>query len=205
MSTLLVVQDRGVRPKGARQTSRNRRAYALAERVQDGARTLAAFVGVLAQAQWKTRVPKDGRTIGVIVHHVASIYPLEIEAAQSLAAGQPVTGVTLEHVKGRNATHAEMYADVTKEAALDLLWRNSEAAATAIRAMSDEHLDRAAPMSLYANAAVTCQFLLEDRVVRHSYHHLDRIQKALKAHDDALARLKQRLTARLEDDQHSAA
>ena len=38
---------------------------------------------------------------------------------------------------------------VTKEAALDLLRRNSAAAAAAIRAFSDEELDRAAAASLY--------------------------------------------------------
>ena len=38
--------------------------------------------------------PKDGRKIGVIVHHVASVYPMEIQLAQVLAEGKPVTGVT---------------------------------------------------------------------------------------------------------------
>ena len=69
---------------------------------------------------------------------------------------------------------------VTKEAALELLRRNSAAAAAAIRALSDEELERAAPASLYANAPITCQFMLEDHAVRHSYHHLARIRAALK-------------------------
>ena len=63
------------------------RAEALADRLEEGARALATFANTLTDAQWRTRVPKDGRTIGVIVHHVASIYPLEIELAQKLAAG----------------------------------------------------------------------------------------------------------------------
>ena len=40
-------------------------------------------------AEWQTRLPKDGRKIGVVVHHVATMYPLEIKLAQALAAGQP--------------------------------------------------------------------------------------------------------------------
>ena len=56
----------------------------------------------------------------------------------------------------------ETHDAVTKEAALDLLRSNSAAAAAAIRALSDEELDRAAPASLYADAPVTCQFMLED-------------------------------------------
>jgi hypothetical protein len=63
---------------------------------------------------------------------------------------------------------------------VELLRRNSAAAAAAIRALSEEELEQAAPASLYANAPVTCQFMLEDHAVRHSYHHLARIRAALK-------------------------
>jgi hypothetical protein len=47
------------------------------------------------------------------------------------------------------------------------------------RALSDEELDRAATVSLNADAPLTCQFFLEDHAVRHSYHHLARIRAAL--------------------------
>ena len=69
---------------------------------------------------------------------------------------------------------------VTKADAIDLLRRNSEAAANGIRALSDAQLDRAAAISLNADAPLTCQFFLEDHPVRHSYHHLARIRAALK-------------------------
>ena len=82
------------------------------------------------------------------------------------------TGVTWDDVHEMNAGHARENDAVTKEAALDLLRRNSTAAAAAIRALSDEELDRAAPVSLNADAPLTCQFMLEDHAVRHSYHHL---------------------------------
>lgn len=156
------------------------RANALADRLEEGARALASFASSLTDAEWNSTVPKDGRKIGVIVHHVASVYPIEVELAQTLAAGKPVTGVTMDGIHQMNAGHASDHDAVTREAALDLLRRNSEAAAAAIRALSDEELDRAAPASLYADAPITCQFMLEDHAVRHSYHHLARIQKTLK-------------------------
>jgi hypothetical protein len=108
------------------------------------------------------------------------MYPLEIQLSQVLAAGNPVTGVTWDDVHRMNAAHARESDTVTKEAALELLQRNSAAAAAAIRALSDEELDRAAPLSLNADAPLTCQFMLEDHPVRHSYHHLARIRAALK-------------------------
>ena len=159
----------------------SQRTTALADRLEQGARALAALAGGLTDAEWQTRVPKDGRKIGVIVHHVASVYPLEIQLAQTLAEGKPVTGVTMDGVHEMNAGHARDYDAVTKEAALDLLQRNSTAAAAAIRALSDEELARAAPVSLYSDAPLTCQFVLEDHAVRHSYHHLACIRGALKA------------------------
>jgi hypothetical protein len=156
------------------------RAQALADRLEEGARALAAFARTLTDVEWRTPFSTtDRRTIGVIVHHVASIYPLEIQLAQVLATGNPITGVTWDAVAEVNAGHASENDGATKEAALELLARNSANAAAAIRAVSDAQLAQAAPVSLYGDAPLTCQFFLEDHAVRHSYHHLARIRKAL--------------------------
>jgi hypothetical protein len=157
------------------------RSELLASRLEQGATALAAFASGLTADQWQARVPRDGRKIGVIVHHVASVYPLEIQLAQTIAGGKPVTGVTMDAVHEMNAGHARDNDGVTPEAAVELLQRNSAAAAAAIRALSDAELDRAAPVSLYFDAPLTSQFVLEDHAVRHSYHHLARIRGALEA------------------------
>jgi hypothetical protein len=158
----------------------SRRARALADRLEQGARALITFASGLTDAEWQTRVPGDGRKVGVTVHHVASVYPLEIKLAQTLAGGQPIEGVTMHDVNEMNARHAKEHDAVTKDETLDLLRRNSTAAEAAIRALSDEELDRAARASLYSDAILTCQFVLEDHAVRHSYHHLARMLAALK-------------------------
>ena len=157
----------------------NDRCEALAARLEAGATALAAFAATLSETEWQTRIPKDGRKVGVVVHHVASVYPIEIQLAQLLAAGQPISEVTWDAVHAMNADHAKDNDGVTKEAALGLLSKNSAAAAAAIRALSDSELDSAAPISLYGDATLTCQFMLEDHAVRHSYHHLERIRKAV--------------------------
>ena len=156
------------------------RTTALAERLEQGARALGDLAGGLTEAQWQTRLPGDGRKVGVVVHHVASMYPLEIQLAQALAAGQPIAGVAWDNVHAINAKHASEFDGVTKQQAIDLLRANSAAAADAIRALTDEQLDRAATISLNADAPLTCQFFLEDHAVRHSYHHLARIRAALQ-------------------------
>src|SRR5581483_9195137 len=109
-----------------------------------------------------------------------NMYPIEIQLAQTLASGKPISGVSWDNVHEINHGHAKDQDNVTKEAALDLLKRNSEAAAAAIRALTDQQLDEAHPISLNSDAPLTCQFFIEDHALRHSYHHFARIREALK-------------------------
>jgi hypothetical protein len=157
----------------------SQRSNALADRLEQGARALASLASSLTDEQWQTRIPKDGRKVGVVVHHVATMYPLEIQLAQLLAQGKPLTGVTWDVVHELNANHAKENDGVTKEAALELLKFNSSAAEGIIRGLSDQQLDNAALVSLNGDAPLTCQFILEDHAVRHSYHHLNRIRETL--------------------------
>jgi len=110
-------------------------ADALADRLEQEASALANDASALTTAEWQAHVPRNGSEIGVMVDHVASVYG---QLTQTIAGGEPGAGVTGEAVK------AEEHDSVTKEAALDLLRRNSSAAAAAIRALSDEELDQAA-------------------------------------------------------------
>lgn len=162
-----------------RATTTPPRATQLAERLEQGTRALMETAARLTDEQWRTPLPGDGRPIGVVVHHVASVYPIEIQLAQTVAAGRPITDVAMDDIHAMNAKHATDFADVTKAEAIALLAGNGSAAANAIRALSDEELATAAPVSLYAHAPVSCQFVLEDHAVRHSYHHLARIRAAL--------------------------
>ncbi|HEY0430753.1 MAG TPA: DinB family protein, partial [Pyrinomonadaceae bacterium] len=158
----------------------SRRAAALAARIEQGAAGLATFAEGLPEVEWLTPVSNtDKRPVGVIVHHVASVYPIEVEVAKTIASGQAITEVTWEAIAEMNAKHATDQAAVTREATLDLLLRNSSEAAAAVREFTDEQLDQAAPFSLSFGAPVTAQFVIEDHALRHSWHHLARIRKAV--------------------------
>lgn len=155
------------------------RAEILATTLEAGADALATLAASLTPTEWETRLPRDGRKVGVVVHHVASVYPLEIELAQKLAAGGALAGVTWDAVHEMNAGHARAHDGVSQDEAVSLLLTNAAAGAKAIRAMTDAELDQVAPNSLYGGAPLTCQFMLEDHAVRHSFHHLARIREAL--------------------------
>ena len=155
------------------------RANALAERIEQGAAALAAFAEGLSEEQWRRAIPPDGRSAGVIVNHVASIYPLEIELAQTLASGKPIVGVTWAAVADVNAKHAAENASCGKRETVELLRKNSKAAADAVRKLSDAELDQAAPVSLNHDAPLTTQFFIEDHALRHSFHHLAKLKASL--------------------------
>jgi hypothetical protein len=157
----------------------SKRAEALAQRIEQGAQTLAVFAQGLSDAQWRTAVPPDGRQVGVIIHHVASVYPIEIHLATEIASGKAVTEVTWGVVADMNAKHAQEHAAIGRQDTVELLRRNSHSAAEAVRAFTDEQLDRAAPFSLNADAPLTAQFVIEDHALRHSWHHLAKIKAVL--------------------------
>ena len=152
----------------------------MADRIEEGADLLAAFAETLSDKEWSTLVSAtDHRTVGVIVNHVASMYPIEIQLALTLASGRPIEGLTWDDVHALNGQHAKEHDGVTKEVAIELLRANSETASAAVRSLSDAELDTAAAVSLNADAPLTCQFFIEDHALRHSYYHLFRIRQTL--------------------------
>lgn len=155
------------------------RATVLAGRIAQGAEQIAAFAESLSDAQWNAAVPPDGRRAGVMIHHVASVYPLELDIARKLAAGESIAGVSWADIAAMNAKHAQDNTSATRKETADLLRKNGKTAAEAIAQFTDEMLDNGGTISLYGNAPLTCQFWVEDHPLRHSWHHLARIKAAL--------------------------
>lgn len=159
------------------------RAEALAARIEQGAEQLAAFAESLSDAEWRTPVrdtpQKDGRPVGVIVHHVASVYPIEVQLAQGIGSGKSLSEVTWDVVNKMNADHAAANPSASKAETIQLLRTNGRNAAESVRRFTDEQLDSAAPFGLSFDAPVTAQFVIEDHALRHSWHHLARIKSSL--------------------------
>jgi hypothetical protein len=157
----------------------SKRAQVLAGRLEQGAHALAGLAEGLSDAEWKTVIPKDGRTVGVVIHHVASVYPVEVDVARAIGGGNAVTEVTWDLIAHMNAQHSHDHTGTGKKETIELLRKNSKAAADAVRNFTDEQLDSSAPFSLSAGAPMTAQFVIEDHAMRHSYHHLAKIKSAL--------------------------
>ena len=140
------------------------RSSALADRLLQGAESLARVAETLDDQQWATPIPGDGRPVGVVVHHVAAVYPIEVQLAQQLASGRPIEGVSWDDIHAMNAQHASDHAGVV---------------AAEVRKLSDDELDAAACVCLNGDAPLTAQFFIEAHALSHSFHHLSRIRAAL--------------------------
>lgn len=155
------------------------RAKVLADRIAQGAEQLAALAESLTDAQWAAPVPPDGRKVGVMIHHVASVYPLEVDIARKLGAGESIAGVTWGDIAAMNKQHSHDHAGAGRKETAELLRKNGKTAAEAIAQFSDAQLDSGGTISLYGNAPLTCQFWIEDHPLRHSWHHAGKIKVAL--------------------------
>jgi hypothetical protein len=157
----------------------SKRAEALADRMAHGHQELATLGESLSPAEWQTYCADEERTVGVLIHHVASMLPAELDLVKVLASGQPITGVNRDSVDEMNLRHAQEHRDCSQQETLDLLRRNSGLVVGAIRELSDEELDRAAPVPLHADARLTTQYFIEDHPLGHAYHHLAGIRVAI--------------------------
>lgn len=157
------------------------RAERLAGRIEGGARDLAAAVAGLSEAEWRATCPDDGRSVGVLVHHVASAYAAELGVIATLASGGSLPGLNEAVVDRLNAEHAAAHAGADMAVTLDLLGCASAEVASVIRALDDAQLDRAAATALHWDAPLTVQYLIEQHPVAHPYIHLESIRAALGA------------------------
>ena len=157
-----------------------RRAESLADRIEQGAAELASFAEGLSEKDWQTpgTSGNDRRPMGVLVHHVAYMYPIEIDVVKAVAGGKSVMDVTWEAVAGINSKHASdnrgheggCSRPVAEEQPRG---RCRGASAHGRRARSGRAL------LLNYGAPVTAQFVIEDHPLRHPWHHLARIRKTL--------------------------
>jgi len=137
----------------------NPRSEVLAVRLEAGAAALLHLPKLSLKPSGRPDFPRMDES-WVVVHHVASMYPLEIQLAKLVAPVSPITDVTWEAVAAINRDHEEAN-DGRQAKPLALLARKQCRCGRALRGFSDEELDRAAPVSLNSNAPLTANSSLK--------------------------------------------
>src|ERR1700730_13948323 len=77
-----------------------------------------------SDAKWRLAMPNDGRTVGVVAHHMATGDLPILGLVQAIASGQPMPPITPEIINQGNAQHAQQFANVTKAETIQLLQQN---------------------------------------------------------------------------------
>jgi hypothetical protein len=151
------------------------RAAALADRFEQVNKELIATVEGLSDAQWQTGCGGDPRSLGVVAHHVGNSHQSIAGMVQASASGQGGALPAMEQIDGWNAQHAAAHSNCTREETLALLRENGEAAASMVRGLNDEQLDRpAGPLG-------TTQGAIELVLIGHIQDHLNAIRGAAGA------------------------
>ncbi len=151
----------------------------LAERFERINDEVIAVVAGCSDEQWQTLVPDEGRTVGVVCHHVGGGYRFLTQLVQALSTSAAGPPVDMEAIHAANAQHMERYASCTKDEALALLRRNGGVARAVVEALTDEQLDRQGRLVLYGDRPVTARLVIERRLIDHPLSHLKGIRDVL--------------------------
>jgi uncharacterized protein (TIGR03083 family) len=153
------------------------RSQALADRFEKASREMVATVEQCSDAQWKSKTSGETWSVGVVAHHVAQGHEGIADIVRRIATAQPMPPLTMDMIHQGNAEHAKQFADVTKADTLALLRKNATAAASAVRGLSDEQLDRSAPV--LGGPPMTAQQAIERILIGHVEGHHDSIKQAI--------------------------
>ena len=125
----------------------NARSAALAEQYEAAHDEFARLVESLDENQWHltgknfpVRIDNEdeGRSVGVIAHHVATNGDWITERIQTMLVGGPLAPVNMRTI---NAEQARSHAGVTKDEVLRLLRASRGRIASAVRSIPDDQLD----------------------------------------------------------------
>ena len=154
------------------------RAAALSERFERTNQALIDAVQRCSDADWRNTCAGEGWPVGVTAHHVAMSYPAFRSFIKGIATGGEMPPFTREMLDAGNAEHAEQHAACTREETLALLRRDGQAAAEALRSLTDAQLDRTAPLALAGGSRVSAAQMAEF-MIGHPTEHLASIQATL--------------------------
>jgi|SRR5262245_7193119 len=154
------------------------RAEALAKQFETKAAEMTQALEKMSDADWKKLTSGEKWSIGVTAHHVAGSHEGISNIVKALSSGQSLPHFTMAMLDDMNAKHAAEHANCTKADTLALHKKNAAAAAAAVRALSDEQLDKSGTV-LSGMPAMTTQQIVEGILIGHVNEHLNSIRSAL--------------------------
>lgn len=155
------------------------RAAALATTFEQANDALIAAVEGCTDEQVRQICDAEGWSIAVAGHHVAASYGSLGGLAQLLAKGQELPAITMDMIHAANAQHAEEFASIGRDETLAELRTQGADAAALVRGLTDEQLDRSAPMAFASGASWSTADIIERILIGHPLDHAKSIQATI--------------------------
>ena len=149
----------------------------LLAQMEEATAVVTAVIEGCSEEGWETAVAEEGRTIGVVLHHIAYAYPFVVDWACKLAQGEGTPAVSYDDIHAINHQHAEAQANVDPAATLALLKSNAQAAQAQIGQLSDADLQVSAPFPLIGGQPISVQQMVQWFLVNHAHNHIAAIHK----------------------------
>jgi hypothetical protein len=122
----------------------NERSAGIADDFAAANSEVVAFVRSCSEEEWVVTVPGEDWTVGVVLHHIAEGHGHGLRWLDSMVRGEGVVD-TAEDIDRINAAHAARAGGIGPAETLALLETNGARLEGALRALTDEDLDRSAP------------------------------------------------------------
>jgi len=161
------------------------RGRTLARRFFDANEALIDFVVALSDEQWRAACPREGRTVGEVVLHVAAGHRIIGGITEAIAKGAPLPPAarrTVETGARFNARQTRSFAGRTRDDGLRLLRRNGRACAAMIERLTDDELDRTVSSE---GGPLSAEAEIEAGILGHLDRHLGAVREALSAEPGA--------------------
>ena len=151
----------------------------LLAQIDEATAATTAVIENCSEVDWGTAVAEEERPVGVVLHHIANVYPIVADMACQLARGEELPLITYEDVHALNHQHAEAQANVDKAATLAFLNESTAEAKAKLGALSDADLQTSAPLPLIGGQEITTQQMVQWFLINHAHNHIEAIQKTL--------------------------
>ena len=154
------------------------RGAALADQFDSALKDLMQTVEKMPDSKWQSTC-EEGWTVAATAQHVAAQFPLELTYITAAAEGTTPPQHTWDDINGTNETRAKDMNAISRSDVVKQLRDGGASMSAYVRGLSDEQLDRTAPLALANGAQVSAQQLIEGGVlIDHVKGHLKSIEAA---------------------------
>jgi DinB family protein len=141
---------------------------------------LIGYLESLSDEAFASTTDEEGWPIGVVAHHIAMGAQFCTELVIHVAEGGEISW-TMDFIDDANAQHAAVFADVSKEEALEALRARLPEAAERIAKLTGEQLSRPVdkPMEYEGDHLHSAGEVTQRMLVNHIRNHLASVRKAV--------------------------